>query len=272
MDFIVSTLAAYLPAEFDSAALMRLLVIIAAGSLLLGVVGRVAFGKRSGLNHSVSSAIGILFVYAVTVAIYTFDPVNLSRFLSPLPFVSFDGEYLHIFTFSGTDYSAICTQVLNMIILAFLVNLLDSWIPKGKNIFSWYFFRFITVVLAMLAQLLVTGLLTAYLPGVLVTYAPIILLGILLLMALLSILKVILGLILTIASPILGAIYAFFFSSMIGKMVGKAILTTLILSALVYVLEQLGFTIIYIAAGALSAYIPLIAVLLVIWYVLGHLL
>ena len=272
MNSIVTTLTAYLPAEFDPQALMRFVLIVAVGSLLLGVVGRVAFGKRSGLTHSVSSAIGILFVYAVTIAIYTFEPVKLGRFLSPLPFVSFEGEYLHIFTFTDADYSAICTQVLNMIILAFLVNLLDTWIPKGKNIIIWYFFRFITVVLAMLAQLLVTGLLTAYLPGVLVTYAPIILLGILLLMVLLSVLKVVLGLILTITSPILGAIYAFFFSSMIGKMIGKAIVTTLILSALVYVLELLGYTVICIAAGALSGFIPLIIVLLIIWYVLGHLL
>lgn len=272
MDFLISTLTAHLPGEINPAVLMRFILIVAVGSLLLGVLGRVAFGKRSGLNHSVSSAIGILFVYAVTVTVYTFDPVNLSRFLTPLPFVSFDADYLYLFTFTGADYSEICTQVLNMVILAFLVNLLDSWIPKGKHIFGWYFFRFITVVLAMLAQLLVTALLTRYLPGVLVTYAPIILLGILLFMALLSVLKLILGLILTITSPILGAIYAFFFSSQIGKMLGRAIVTTLLLSALVYVLEQLELTVICIAAGTLSAYIPLVIVLLIMWYILGHLL
>lgn len=272
MDYVVNKLMTNLPTGMDLTAIFRLLLIVVAGSLVLGVLGRVIFGKGSGLNHSVCSAIGILFVYAITIAIYTFEPANLSRFLAPLPFVSFHGEELHLFSFSGSEYSAICTQLLNMMILAFLSNLIDSWIPKGKNLIGWYFCRFLTVVLAMLAQLIVTGLLSAYLPGVLVTYAPIILVGILLLLALLSVLNVFLSLMLAIVNPILGGIYAFFFSSKGGKMVGRAIVTTLILSGLVYLLEQLGYGVICIAAGALSAYVPLIIVLLVMWYVLGHVL
>lgn len=272
MDYIVTKLSTNLPVDYDLSSVIRFALIVIVGSLMLGILGRVVFGKRSGLNHSVSSAIGILFVYAVTIMIYTFQPANLSQFLSPLPFVSFHGEYLLIFSFTGSEYPAICAQVLNMIILAFLVNLLDSWIPKGKNIFSWYLYRFLTVVLAMLAQLTVTGLLTTYLPNVLVTYAPIILIGILLILAFLSVLKVILGLMLSLANPFLGAIYAFFFSSKIGKMLGKAILTTLLLSALVYLLEVLGYGVICISAAALSAYVPVIIVLLIMWYILGHLL
>lgn len=272
MDYIVNQMASILPADFDLTAMLRLLLIVAAGSLVLGVLGRVMFGKHSGLNHSVSSAIGILFVYAVTIVIYTYDPADLGQFLSPLPFVSFHGEYLLIFSFTGSDYPSICYQVLNMVILAFLVNLLDSWIPKGRNVLSWYLYRLLTVVLAIAAQLIVTGLLTAYLPGVLLTYAPIILVGILALMVLLSVLKVVLSLMLTVVNPVLGAVYTFFFSSAIGRMLGKAIVTTMLLSALVYLLDYLGYGIVTIAAGALSAYIPLIIVLLIMWYVLGHLL
>lgn len=271
MDLFVTKLMSYLPADIDLTAVIRFILIVAVSSLILGIIGRVFFGKRSSLNHSVSSAIGILFVYAVTIVIYTFDPVNLSRFLSPLPFVSFSGDYLQVFTFTGAEYSEICTQVLNMIILAFLVNLLDSFIPKGKNIFSWYLYRFVTVALAMVAQLLVTGLLIAFLPGVLVTYAPIILIAILVIAALLGVLKVVLGLVLAVTNPLLGAVYAFF-SSMIGKMLSKAMFTTLLLSSLVFILEKLGCTVICIAAAALSAYIPLILVLLIMWYILGHVL
>lgn len=272
MDSIVTTLTSYLPADFDLEATLRFMLIVGIGALVLGIIGRVCFGKRSSLNHSVSSAIGILFVYAVTIVIYTFDPVQLSHFLSPLPFMTFSADSLYLFSFTGAQFPDICGQVLNMIILAFLVNVLDSFIPKGRNIFSWYLYRFLTVVLAMGAQLLVTGLLTAFLPGVLVTYAPIILVGILLVMLLLGVLKVLLGLVLTVTNPILGAIYAFFFSSMIGRMLSKAVLTTLLLSILVFVLEKLGYTVICIAAAALSAYIPLVIILLVLWYVLGHLL
>ncbi|MBQ7801615.1 MAG: hypothetical protein IJ375_04760 [Oscillospiraceae bacterium] len=272
METVTKDLLAGLTAQFDLAGMLRLVLIIAVGSLLLGLVGRLVFGKRSGLNHSVSSAIGILFVYAVTIVIYTFDPANLSRFLSPLPFVSFHGEYLLIFSFTGSEFPAICAEILNMVILAFLVNLLDTVIPKGRNVLTWYLLRFVTVVLAMAAQLVVTGLLTAYLPGVLVTYAPIILVGILLVMVLLGVLKALLGLVLTITNPILGAIYAFFFSSKIGKMLGKAVTTTLLLSALVYLLGYLGFGVVSITAAALTGYIPLVIVLLIMWYLLGHVL
>lgn len=272
MDQIITALSPYLPENFDLQGLLGMMAMVAVGSLLLGLVGRVCFGKRSALNHSVSSAIGILFIYAITIAVYAFNPMELSRFLAPLPFVTFEGDTLALFTFAGAAYPEICTQVLNLLILAFLVNVLDSFIPKGERVLSWYLYRLLTVALAMVLELLVTGLLAAFLPGVLVTYAPAILVGILALMLLLSVLKILLGLALTVVNPILGAIYGFFFSSLIGKMLGKAAVTTALLSALVFALEKLGYTTLCVAAAALPAYLPLILILLVLWYVLGHLL
>lgn len=272
MDQIITTLSPYLPESLDPRGILAMMAVVAVGSMLLGLVGRVCFGKRSALNHSVSSAIGILFIYAITIAIYTFDPMELSRLLTPLPFVSFEGDTLSIFSFAGARYTEICTQVLNLLILAFLVNILDSFIPKGKSVLSWYLYRFLTVAAAMLLELLLTGLLAAFLPGVLVTYAPAILVGVLVLMLLLSVLKILLGLALTVVNPILGAIYGFFFSSLIGKMLGKAAVTTALLSALVFALEKLGYTTLCVAAAALPAYLPLVLILLVLWYILGHLL
>lgn len=272
MQFITNDLSSLLPADLDLMHAMQFALILAAGALALGLVGKYLLGKRSGLNHCVSSAVGILFVYAVTIIIYIFEPGNLSRFLSPLPFVSLHGEYLLLFSFAGSEYTAICTEVLNMIILAFLVNLLDSWIPKGKGIIGWYLFRFLTVALAMAAQLIVTGLLSQYLPGVLVAYAPMLLVGILAVMVLLSLLKALLSLVLTVVNPILGGIYTFFFASKIGRMLGRAVVTTVLLCAVVYLLEYLGYSVISISADALTGYAPLAAVLLVLWYVIGHLL
>ena len=177
-----------------------------------------------------------------------------------------------VFSFTGSPFTAICTEVLNMIILAFLVNILDHWMPKGKTVFAWYLLRFLTVVLGLLAQLVVTGLLTHYLPGLVVTYAPIILVGILLIMILLGLVKAALGVVLTVVNPILGAIYGFFFASKIGRMLGRAVVTTVLLSALVYLLEYFQYSVIAISPEALASYLPLIAGLLVIWYILGHLL
>lgn len=272
MDNFFTSLSPYLPNGFDLHGMVSTVLLMLAGSLVLGLVGRICFGKRSALNHSVSSAIGILFLYAVTITIYVFAPSKLGDFLVPLPFITLNADTLTLFAFTGAAYPQICTQVLNLLILAFLVNVLDSFIPKGKIVLTWYLYRFITVALAMVLELLVTNLLAAFLPDLLVTYAPAILLGSLMLMLLLSVLKVILGLVLTAVNPIFGAVYAFFFSSMIGKMLGKAVVTTVLLSALVFILEKLGYTVISIAAAVLPAYLPLVLILLVLWYILGHLL
>lgn len=261
-----------LPAQIDLSAMLPLILLFAAGSLILGVLGRVILGKRSSLNHSVSSAMGILLIYAVTVVVYTFKPWNLSQLLSPLPFAAFSGEYLVLFSFETAPLSAICAQVLSMLILAFLVNLLDSLIPKGESVLSWYLLRFVTVALAMVLHLIVNWASSTYLPDVLVTYAPIILVGVLLATVLLGLISVILGLVVGTVNPILGGVTAFLFNSLIGKQLAKAVLTTILLTAVFYLLEHFGFTVIFIAESALIAYIPLAAALLVLWYLIGHVL
>lgn len=269
---MLSELTKYLPMEISLPETLKFTLIFAVGSLLLALIARAAFGTRSSLNHAVSSSMGILFVYALTVIIYTFNPVDLDRFLSPLPFVRFSGEYMSLFSFADASLPEICTQVVSMVILAFLVNLLDTFIPKGKKIIGWYLYRFLTVILAMGAHYLVTHLFARFLPGVLVTYAPMILLGILLGLLLLGVLKFLLGLALTVVNPILGGIYTFFFSHLIGKQLTKAVLSTALLCAVFYLLERFGYSIICIAAGALVAYVPLILALLVLWYLIGHVL
>ncbi len=261
-----------IPTQVELGSMMKYLVIFAAASLLLGLVGRAALGKRSDLNHALSSVMGILLVYVLTIVIYTFRPWELDKLLSPLPFVVFAGEYMSLFSFQTASIGIICYEILAMLILSFLVNLFDTFIPQGETAVSWYLLRFLTVILAMGAHLLARWALTTYLPDVLVTYAPMILLGILAVLLLLGVLKMILGLVLTAVNPILGAIYAFFFSNIIGKQLTKAVLSTAILCALVYLLEYVGIFLVSITQEALLAYIPALVILLVLWYLIGHIL
>ena len=272
MNSLISNVMQYIPAEIDLLSSVKFIGIVAVGILVLGFLGRITMGKRSDLNHAVSSAVGILFIYGLTVVIYSFGVTLLERFLSPLPFVSISGDYLTLLDFRGSEITDICYHILSMVILAFLINLLDTLIPKGENVFIWYLLRFTTGLLSMVLHAIVSWALATYLPDVLVTYAPILLLAVLALMLLLGLLKLILGVALTAVNPILGAIYAFFFSHMIGKQVSKAVLTTLLLSVLVFVLNELGYTVICIASAVLTAYIPLVIVLLILWYLVGHLL
>ena len=81
--------SAYLPRNLSFMAVAEFMLYFIAASLILGILGRIVLGKRSSLNHSLSSVMGILFIYAATVMIYTFKHWNLEILLSPLPFVTF---------------------------------------------------------------------------------------------------------------------------------------------------------------------------------------
>ena len=272
MEFPLSQLASILPTELDLLSVLKFILVFAATALILSLFGRVILGKRSALNRAVSSAMGILFVYVATIVIHTFNPAGLSRFLTPLPYVEFSEEYLYILSFRSAGFPAICENILSMLILAFLVNVLDGWIPRGKSVAGWFLLRILCVLLAMGLHFLVDLLSRTFLPGVLVTYAPIILLGILIVMFVLGVLSVLLGLVLTMVHPILGGIYAFFFSNALGKQLSKAILTTTLITALICALDHFGYSIICITSSALIAYLPLLLALLLLWYLVGRLL
>lgn len=269
---VIKHATSYIPAEIDLATAAQFMMYFAVASLILGVISRVVLGKRSSLNHSLSSAVGILFIYAVTVGVYTFKPWNLEVLLSPLPFVSFSGEYLVVFPIGDAQFPALCSEILSLVILAFLVNLLDTLIPKGKTAVGWYLLRFVSIIAAMGLHLVVRWAFRTYLPGVLVTYAPSILLVVLVLMMLSGVLNLIFGLVITMANPFMGAMYTFFFSNLVGKQLSKAVFTTAILCAIVYLLEYFGYTVICITSAALITYIPLVILLLILWYLIGHVL
>jgi len=269
---ILGNAASYIPAEVDFISTMQFLFFFAVISLVMGVLGRVVMGKRSSLNHAMSSAMGILFIYAATICIYTFQPWKLMQLLSPLPFVTFFEDIIVLSPVIGISLSLFCTQALSLIILSFLVNLLDSFIPKGGSILSWYLLRFLTVALAMIAHILVHWACNTYLPTGLVTYAPMILLFLLVGMLLLGVLNMILGVALTVMNPIIGGIYTFFFSNIVGKQITKAVFSTALICGLFMILDKLGYTVICISAAAIVSYIPLAVVLLILWYLLGHVL
>ena len=241
-------------------------VILLAGSLMMGILGRFIFGKRSNVSDAISSAIGILFIYAVTVVLCS-TGVVADRYIAPLPFIRIHNNTLSVFSFAGSDYTAICSNLLSMVILAFLMNVADRWLPKGKRLISWFFFRILTVAIAYGLHLIVVGLFTRYLPEGLVIYAPTVLLALLVIMLLTGVLKILVGAILTTVNPIIGGLYTFFFATIVGKMVSKAMLTTALLALIVLALNYFGIVSISIALSALTAYIPLVTALAVIWFV-----
>lgn len=269
---ILSRSRAFVPMDLDVTHIARFLLYFSVGALVLSTLGRLVLGKRSSLNHSVSSAIAILFIYAATIIVYTFQPMQLDRYLSPLPFVTFFNDYMVVMPIAGIYPTVFARELLSLIILAFLVNLLDILIPQGKSVPGWYCLRFFTVGLAMVLHLVIRWAFDTYLPEVLVTYAPAILLLLLLVLLLLGFFNAVVGLILTITNPIVGAIYAFFFSNLVGKQITKAVFTSGILCVILFFIDQYGYNFVHISMTALTVYIPLGAVCLILWYLIGHLL
>lgn len=263
MDQIISFIQSLVPAGFDWQEFLKGMAIVAAAVLVVGLLARLLFGRKSVLNRSLSSAINILFIYIVTVVIHSFG-VNLTFLLSPLPFVSINGDYLSI----AIDAEALSANLLSMVILSFLVNLADSWLPDGKGIFGWFFFRCVGVLLAMILHLITTAIVDAILPAIVLLWTPRILLGALLVMILLGALK----LLFAVTNPLFSALHSFFFGHTVGKMVYRAVLTTAILAGVIYGLGYFGISTVYIASSALAAYLPVLIILLIIWYVIGHLL
>lgn len=257
-----------IPADVDIISTLLFIGVFGLAVMLAGILIRLLIGKNSGLNQALSSALGILLIYVVTVLIYTFNPGDLSKYLSPLPFVAFSGEKLVLFSFLQGSFSDICRELLSMVILAFLANLIDTLIPEGKKMLSWFLLRLLTVLGAMALQYITNLLFETYIPGILNSYAPMILFCVLVFMLLLGIAKVILGIFLTVVNPILGALYTFFFSSKIGKQLSKAFLSTILLTAFVITLEYLGYGVIAISVSALQSYIPTLAIIFILWYVI----
>ena len=262
----------YVPAEIDFGGTMKFMLMFAAGSVLFSLLGRLILGKRSSLNHAVSSAMGILFMYAATIIVYTFQPAVLMQYVSPLPFMIFAGEYMMVIPFHGSAITTLCHEILSLIILSFLVNLLDTIIPKGKSIGVWYLLRFITIILAFATHIAVDWAFDTYLPNFLVTYAPVLLLCVLAAMLIIGIANLFLGAVLAIVDPIMGAVYTFFFSTIVGKQLTKAVVTTIVLCAVFFLMNFFGYTIILLNYSALLSYVPFGFVMLILWYLIGHIL
>lgn len=271
MESVYQFIRSITPAGFSPRQYVQFLAILVVGVLGVALLARLLFKKNSVLNHAVSSSIAILCIYVVNVVVYS-TGAKLEQILSPLPFVQISGDYLIIFHLQSADFKLACAKILDMVILAFLMNILDSWLPKGKKLLSWYFFRFLSVVLAICLQYVINLLLGVLVPQGFAEYADMILLVVLVASLLLGALKLIVGGALAFIHPLLGLFYTFFFANVVGKQLSKAILTTALLTGLVYLLNYFGIAAVYIATAALAAYIPLLIVVLALWYIVAHLL
>lgn len=266
----LTPLTSLLPAQITLGSALKFIAIFAAVAIVASLIIRLLFGRNSAFNKAVCAGIGVLCVYVLTVIVYTFSPGNLEQYLVPLPFVKFSGEYMYVMAFPDAALPAICTEIMSMVILVFLYNLTDAILPDGETPVTWFVLRGLTIVAAMVVHYFITTMTNDFLPELLVSYGPTIFLVCLIVSLLTGIIGVLLGLIVTVINPIFGLLFSFFFSGKIGKQISKAMLTTLLLTALVAVLGHFGYSIISISITSLLSYIPMLVILVALWFLIGR--
>ena len=270
MDLIQQLIKRALPEHFNPTQYFTYILIAMAGVLIIGGTVRLCLGKGSVVNGAVSSAISIFNLYVVSTLLYSFGG-HFQLLFSPLPFVEITSGTLKIFPFFEATFQEICKEILDLLILAYLMNLLENWLPKGDKVGGWFCFKILSIIIALCLNYCINLLLNNILPANVLNSAPVILMMVLLASFLLAILKLIItGL--AFLNPILAIFYTFFFSKLLGKQLYKALLTTTTLTALVVVLNRLGYTTILIASVAFLTYLPVILLALLLWYLLAKVL
>lgn len=245
-------------------------LVVTVFALGLGVVFRLFFGTRCMVNRAISGFLGVLFVYAVTVTLYTLKPWNLNQYLSPLPFAFFRRDILILTTSAYSSVSLLCSQLLSLILLCFIIHLLNFLLPGGNSFFLWLLLRLVSVALAIFLNLAANWALNTFLPGFLANSAPIVLVAVLAAALVVSLFNPLLCILFTVANPVVGLLYTFFFSNTIGKNLTRAVLSAALICVLFYLMEYAGFGVIDITHKALLSYAPFAAVLLGVWFVFDY--
>jgi len=239
-----------------------------AGAMILALLSRLFFGRHSTIGISVASSVTVLCVYLLTV-IFSITNTPFSIFVTDLPFVQITSDRLAFFNFYTADFGSICTEALVLLVLAFAVNLLQRCLPKSKHLFSWLIFRIVSIALAFFLSYGL-GLLIPLLPINIAEISSTVVIIVIIAALLLGALKVVVGGALAFINPLLALLYAFFFSNFVGKVLTRAILTTLILTAVVFALNYFGIYSVCIAPAVLISHIPLLVLILILWFILGR--
>lgn len=236
----------------------------------LGLVFRLFFGRHCAVNRGISGFLEVLFIYAATVTIYTLKPWNLTQYLAPLPFAIFRNDILIVSYSACSTLPLLCSQLLSLIILCFIIHLLNFILPAGRSFIPWLLMRAVCVVLAVGLDLAANWALNAFLPAVIADSAPVALVTVLAVALLVSLFNPLLCVLFTAANPIIGLLYTFFFSNTIGKNLTRAVLSAAMVCALFYGMDYFGFIVIDITSSALLRYSPFALALLGVWFVFDY--
>lgn len=257
--------------QIDWIAALKIACILALIIFGAGAILRSIFGRGSSLTRSVSATLNILLIYLTSIVLYYYFP-TLRAWFSTLPFITLTSDHLFIWGLSGLPDLIFYPAILQMAVLAFFVNMLETYLPRGRNLISWYLYRVITGLCAFALYTGFSYLVHSFAPEIFGTWSKPIILGFWGIILLVAVLKLLLSAILTVLNPILGACYAFFFHSLFGKQFSKAILTTVFMVLIVYYLNQTGYTQLVFSDLSMATYGPVSIIMLIALYLFGSIL
>ena len=255
------------------ASLQNTIILFAVLSVFLlgaGLVLRIFFGEKCTVNRSISGFMAILFIYALTALIYSLQLQNVTQYLVPLPFAVFRSDLLIVSFSAYTTKSLLCSQLLSLIILGFIIHLMNFLLPSGQSFFPWLLMRLVGAVAAVATFIAANWALNTFLPTAIAQSAPVILVTVLAVTLLVSLFNPLLCILFTAANPIIGLLYTFFFSNTIGKNLTRAVLSAALICVFFYAMEYFGLSAVYITKDAMLRYSPFAAAMLGVWFIFDY--
>lgn len=257
----------YFMENFDILPFLQGLLAFSAIAFILGILMRLIMGKGTDLNKSVSSALGILIIYVVCILI----SINTQGevFFAALPYIDVVGDGLTILKLAGTGVNVLCTELVKMIILSFIVGIVEDIVPNANRSFWGFLLKIAAIGLCLFAYNAAINYLTVNFPEFFAVSNVVLLILAIAFLATTVFRWIVGGLLGLTVNPIVGAIYGFAAKTLVGKKLFQSILTTIIMLLVVYVINLSGNTTIVIAAESMVAFLPSLALLIVVWFLFG---
>lgn len=256
-------------ASIDWLGLIQTALILAVLVFALGTVLRFIFGRHSSLTRAVSAALNLVLIYLSAIGLTALLP-ELCGILNHLPFMTLTGDRFFLWDPLQLPSEILFPSALQLAILAFLVNVLETYLPEGEKFFHWYFWRCVTGLTALSIYIILCILIQRYEPRIFGDWAIYILIGFWSLILLTGISNLVLSVVLTAANPVIGILYTFFFSNVFGKQFGKSILTTLLMLVIASALPQLGIVHFAFSDFSLVSYGPMCVIMVIALYLFGR--
>lgn len=274
MDIFSTYILTLFPEGFHPLDMLRTVVYLIGIVMILALLIRLIHKKASKYNHALSSAMALMFMYLLMILLHKVIPQIVDPVLDKLPLidVNFEAGTISLFQFSDMRFTQSCLELVYVLILSFCLIGLDDLIPDARNVGTWMLLQFIIACIAMAIYCFVLNCINTFSPEILTSYAPMVLICVLLFMVFLGILKVLLGLVLMAVNPLLVAVGAFFSSNKLGMALGKSVMCSFVMVVATALLKYKGLTVVALSdLTFLVCLVPLV-VLALLWVVIGHIL